>query len=382
MPSLNYLRSVVESLFSQKKQAWSAIVVLTLSVACLSSCFHIKKMLNVQLASLAPIPMLNANVYPAQGSISHKAFGIHAFEALSKRLAPSIQSAVYQQTGLTAQIKGMPIEAFVIGVDPVLLSWFGFSLKEGRLLAKEDDGQKVAVVGAQIAKRLEAAQTSLIGIQKRDILSVVGVLDTASTSSLWSYPSEDLIIVPMTTLSRLGVPLEGASFIVTSEVLSIDELMSELESVFNSDDYYHLWIQNPLAQEQWVFFEQFFSKTTVIVGSLLGLLGFGMMLQLLNTWFHQRRYEIGLHLALGASTQQCICWIRTHLLLLALISGVAGGFISLLITVLLATFFSWSLTFYSYGFVVLGFPMILVAGLIHLKSSIIKEIEPYAWLNT
>lgn len=268
---------------------------------------------------------------------SEQHLGINDIAAFCQLFKPAL-------TLLPYQVMRDQEDKTIIGTLSGLDSHLEWPLRAGRTLHPLDEQSKVAVVGQALQNKV--GQTlSLYG----QYFEIVGVLEEIPANPLIEFNPNRAIFISLSTLARLK-PLSGVnSFIVQSEHLPL--LVAE--QMFKDKIKILLGIEQVMLRDATLFAQVLIKQVSMTIQMLkllaltTLLLGMLSMVNLLIILIDERKKEIGLRLALGA-TAMTIGWqfLREILILCALgaIGGIVFGHLAAYIIVMklgLTYYFGW-----------------------------------------
>ncbi|MGC9142104.1 MAG: ABC transporter permease [Caldimicrobium sp.] len=266
-------------------------------------------------------------------------------QALEKIYGIKALSPLFSGTG-TARYSFKTITTMLNGVNESYIFLRKFSLIEGRNFLKgEITGyKKVAILGYKVKKELfgeESAEGKVILINKLPFV-VIGVLSPIGIDAS-NQDQDDQILVPITTsmsslfnadyLSGIYVAVENPSLIPQIE-RNIEELLLKRHRVspsnidFNiikAEDIFKFSLE---ASKLFTTLVQSISILCLLVGSL-GVTA--IMLLSVN----ERKKEIGLRLAIGASRRGVLLQFLLESILITFVGGLVGLLIGGLLSIIL-----------------------------------------------
>jgi putative ABC transport system permease protein len=231
----------------------------------------------------------------------------------------------------------------VTAVDPNILTTLHGSVARGSFLNAANITYPVAVLGATAAHALgiislNDSPTVSIGGQN---FTVVGILKTFPLSP--ALDSSALIGIPA-AVSTLGVANTPSTIDVRANPNDITSVLGALAATANPENPDQVAATSPTAQLQAKA-----AATSTLTELLLGLGAVALLVggvgiaNIMVITVLERRSEIGLRRALGATRRHIMVQFITESLILAAIGGFAGVLLGVMATVVFAELQSWGI---------------------------------------
>lgn len=254
-----------------------------------------------------------------------------------------------------------------VAADAGFFEALNLRVDQGRTWSPAEDRARarVCVIGPKVAARFPEGPIGRglsIGGERCRVIGVLAPTDHWDTN--FGFEWLDFVASPLDTVAipRPGVLSEAAVHLRT-EAVSRNEIVKRIANAILVDrrhgvDDFQIWDFNAFMAQ----FEQLFLLLEVVVGLIagvaLGVGGIGVMNMMLVS-VHERRREIGLRKALGASPPAILGQFLVEAALLSGSGGLAGvGLgvgLSLLANLLVARLLPTWVATISYGAVVLAF---------------------------
>lgn len=258
------------------------------------------------------------------------------------------QPAVIRAAGGQVRFHTQAFDTMIVGSEPRLQSAARLRVASGRFLSPFDGDANVVVLGANIVhrfadlgRRLRIGDMVALGNYQ---YRIVGVLLPASANPLLATDFNNLAIVPQASLTRLLREPAALSVLVqlttgTDPTLAASELAGALARRYGSSTFQISTAQQlleSLGQQQRLFF--YLSVGVGVVAAAVG--GVGIMTVMLTSVL-ERRKEIGLRLAIGASPRRIAAQFLVETALLAALGCTAGLLLGHVIACIVAHFAQW-----------------------------------------
>ncbi|MCC7164361.1 MAG: ABC transporter permease [Anaerolineae bacterium] len=230
-----------------------------------------------------------------------------------KEVVPIANDTLEEFSGISF---GIP--AVVYGVPPEHSGTLfpSVTLKEGRWLQRGDDYQ--AVVGSQLAKKRKLALGSVIPYRDHE-LTVVGILNETQTTP------DNIVMVSLETVRRLlkAPDIIAAIYVLPEDPATVDLIAQRIRETVDNVQVYTPAEAAAQAQQALAVFNVILVGGAVLAVFVGGLAVINTMIMSVN----ERRHEIGLKKAVGASDGEIV---REFVFESAVI-GFLGGAIGLLL---------------------------------------------------
>ncbi len=310
------------SLWSQKKLTIAILVALTLAIATQTGLCHFKATIHEATLSLSPPNRFRVDLYQDSNPNKQKRTVTPRYwKSLEDDLGSDWRVMAYQPMGLSVFYNGTRVDAEVIAIDPEWLAELSVVVNKGRLLEEDDAGQKVAIAGQRVALDLIENKSAVIWLNREFGTTLLGTLKEQKTEMGFDYDINRCIFVPIESLSRFRVkPAPSALWVAYPKAMTMKNAQKKLEAVLEARSY-RAWIRDPEALSP---HQALLNTATLGLSGLLSFSALGLLLYAFYQWFHQRQYELGLRLAVGASARDCAVFVGSHFMLLSGISALLG----------------------------------------------------------
>jgi len=282
---------------------------------------------------------------------------------------------------VSVKVAGGTERVFVAGITPEYLPTMNRKIASGRGLTEDDQRRRssVAVLGASMASKFLAGADPV----GRDVLvdgihfRVVGVLSPQMVFNEDTYIDSNGILVPLEAymdrldpshkLTQVGVKLKAMRD--TKDVSAL--LLGRAKQAHHGIEDTEIM---DLSAEAAKAYRQFLSQMhgwRVVLLSLAGtvlLVGGVGVLSVMLISFSERRYEIGLRKALGASDHQIFLQFLLEAVVMAALGALAGTFAGALVCQALSANFPFGLP--------VNFVGLVVAWLVALALALLFGLYP------
>ena len=320
--------------------------------------------------------LIGVSLYQSGEHESPQTFILPRWRQLQDNLkTQQIAVIAYQPMGASITTHGKSVQAQIVGVEPDLFAWLGTKLQSGRFLSKVDDTKKIVVSGHAVA-------SDLFIINQKEVLSTVGVLESIESSPWFDFDINQCLFVPLTTLPRLGASLDPTSLLLKYQDQDIESVQETFQTFFRSYAKSSLFFQNPQSWDLLQGQIRLFHEIIWLFSFFMVLLGLIFIVQMMNALLTQRRYELGVRMALGASATDCMRYMMAQVFLLTITASAIGFVVSLMITGFLATLYSWPWIFSLLG-LMMHFGLIFISlCIVRFQLRKIYQSMPYEFLTS
>ncbi|MGE5397245.1 MAG: ABC transporter permease [Chitinophagales bacterium] len=301
---------------------------------------------------LTIMPSGGRGAFRGTGSTSLKMSDATAIAQLPyvKNVAPSVETSVTSTAG------SLSWSTSVTGTTPELAEIRSWELTQGSFFTEEelDNASKVAVIGPTVVENLFSTSNSVVG-QKISLnglpFTVIGVLPTQGSSGGMS-DDDNVVYVPITTAQ---IRLTGSSSLrsivvqateqdaLTFLTDSITTLLRQRHRLADSaDDDFRIMDSAELLST--------IEETTQILTLLLGGIacvslivgGIGVM-NIMLVSVTERTREIGIRMAVGATTKDVLSQFLVEAVMLCIIGGAVGSVLGWAGSTIFGALSSWTM---------------------------------------
>lgn len=270
-------------------------------------------------------------------------------------LIPSVRdiapyTALYQQISY----EGHPITSPIIGADQSLARIIHIEILQGHFVSSYESYEHHCVIGHRLAEQLQHfTYKNPIGAQLQIgqmLYTIIGIAKPWKENAFFNEDINQAIIVPLT-----GIELINPSSKITNAILllnanaSIDDVINAIKHTIKKQAP-KLGVFVRSAKQIINSMEnqgRIFTLLLATIGSISLLVGGIGIMNVMLVSVGERKQEIGIRKALGATNRHIQFLFLTEALFLSLTGGILGIFIGLVATWIIAHMNHWPFMFYT-----------------------------------
>jgi putative ABC transport system permease protein len=302
---------------------------------------------------LLAITINNADSEDHHASASSASLTLPQAEGIASADQAVLEVAPYTSLYDSASYNGHAVNATILGVTDSFARVVHLQIDRGRLISSFDHRQLFCVIGNKVYQDLKKVDNQdPLGKQLqvgKNFLTVVGVLKPWPENSFVYADMDASILVPIAatqTLSQYAMinnillKLKPTSDIESSKIKITNYLNSQVSGK-------HLFFRS--AEELVASMGKQSQILTIFLGLIGGISllvgGIGVMNIMLVSVVERKR-EIGIRLAIGATQKDIRYLFLVEAILLSLVGGGLGVFCGMLITLMIALIWHWQFVFF------------------------------------
>lgn len=259
----------------------------------------------------------------------------------------------------------------LIGGFSQLRTVLNLKIAAGRFINNYDDREPYVILGATLANKL--GWNGRYGSELRlgrYYFTVIGVLEETASNPLIPADINETAIIPFGAVRRVSAQRDVSHFIVKIDATEHTEKFSEMFKSYLSGLENGPVVRINSAKQLIESME----AQHLVISYLLSAVGFISLLvggigvaNVMLTSVTERRQEIGLRMALGASENTILTMFLIEAALLSTLGGVVGALVGAILSYFLVVFFGWSFTLplsIIFGGVLLSMVVGILSGLV------------------
>jgi len=344
--------STKSMLFAHKLRTFLAILgiaVGTASVVALLSSGQLATQQALKQFSRLGDDLMAVNALPKDVKVSRT---VNLDPAVISKInqLPSVKSvAPYSVLYLATVFNGQPIQTSIIAADERLQTVLTLKQAKGFFINHVYGYQPFCVIGSDLAERLSAHTSKpLIGQQiqfGQQLFTISGILAPAAESAFFSENANQSAFISIPAAARLEKQVTLQNLVMRLDKNTPpDVVKQQLQKVIdNTESNIRLFFRSAeqilaAMQKQ----GRIFSALLGLIGAIaLFIAGVGVM-NIMLVSVTERKREIGLRLAIGATRYDIQRLFLKEAVCLALLGGLLGVIIGNGVVVIICHFFQWS----------------------------------------
>ena len=357
-----YLREAIRSLYASKQRTLLALIGIVVGIGAVIAMMNITEIAQEQ--ALREFKALGTDLL----NISS------IFQAPDKGEAPSIklddaldllaqteslqQVAPFVNDGHFINYAGVIDYVNVLGITATYNPLNKLEVAQGRLLSTLDEKNYFCVLGASVAEQLrDKIDVSLhLNLSKIPLLlgqhlkignklfTIIGILKPTPNQGILPYQTDQTVLIPIKTALRFFENSEINNIIVKMKAESdYQQVMAEINHYFNSK-IPGLQLIITAAEDIIEHIEQqmqLFAFLSGAIGSIALLVGGIGVMNVMLANVNERKVEVGIRRALGATRSDIQWQFLIESILLSLLGGIMGIFLGIAITYGVVRFNDW-----------------------------------------
>ncbi|EKD44958.1 MAG: hypothetical protein ACD_70C00139G0006 [uncultured bacterium] len=296
-----------------------------------------------------------------------------------------VHAAPYVINGQSMHFEGMPLHGDVVGVTERFLDITKIHIFRGRFISDLDHQKFYCVIGNEVAKKIHYSPSAVVGKQMHVgnfIFTIIGVLKKTQNN----------FFVPVNMNNSIFIPIQ-ASYILNTNT-RIQNILVQLRSSADMDEAKNSLqtkLQRLLPTQKILFLDPqqlinlikkeraTYADLLIAIGCISLVVGGIGVMNIMLVSVVERRREIGIRMAIGATQSDIVRLFLTESVMLTLFGGLLGVVIGQLTSYGLAFFHHWEFYFYLMP-ILLGFTVSVLVGIISgfypaLRASRLNPIE-------
>lgn len=340
------LRELAVEAFSnlkgQGRRSALALLGVVIGAASIVALMNIAYM--AQVTTLKSFQQTGVDVISVQlETTGHETLSVERIHDVSRRDPEAVLAAPYASTSATLSAGTRNQSAMIAAVTPAMIQLGGLSVAQGRLIAEVDACNRVAVIGSKLAADLSAPGAALVPGAVVHIgsygFTVVGVLNPVSYQSMSPISYDEAALIPLACARRVMGP-DGATGALIKLAPDAD-ITAAVARYTNALSTTHAPVKVQDAKSMIEAMKKqmaLLGGVLIAIGSISLLVGgVGVMNVMLMTVMERRR-EIGLRAAIGATPFDIRMMFLIEAVVLALGGGLIGDVLGVGLTAVAALF--------------------------------------------
>jgi putative ABC transport system permease protein len=294
---------------------------------------------------------------------NRESIALSQWEQMSDHIASIMEMAPYSTAYQPLSFQGKQMQGVVIGANEHLAHIAHIKLACGYFVSFVESYEHYCVIGARLAQQIKAISfEDPLGKQIRighSLYTIIGIAKPWKENGFFNEDINQAAIIPLAGIRMLSKDAKISNVILRLKPdSSIDEVIEEIRQMIYSMAP-KLSVFPRSAKQIIASMEnqgQIFTLLLGIIGSISLLVGGIGVMNVMLVSVSERKKEIGIRKAVGAKKSEIQTLFLVEAILLSLLGGMAGVFLGLMVTRILAYFSNWNFSIYflppAAGFVV------------------------------
>lgn len=343
------LREAFANLRSRGQRSGLALLGIVIGTAAIIAMLNIGHV--AQLETMKQFERLGIDIIQVRGSPNGGPAGFEQtlIDNLPQAIPGIAEATPYATEQIKARANGKEASVVVMAAPAVMADRLALAPQAGRLLTDIDDCAQVGVIGAKAAAELSPNAPDLLGKQialNGYLFTVVGVLRPTPDDGVSLAPYGDAFLIPLACARRVLPSNQATGVLVrVSGEADVDRIDRELQRTLPNKT---TLVQTSNARSIIATMNRQKGLLAAVLAAIGGISllvgGIGVMnVMLMNIM--ERRREIGLRAAIGATPRDIQTMFLVEAAMLAATGGLAGAILGLLISAVVVTLFHWDFSF-------------------------------------
>ncbi|HEY2177093.1 MAG TPA: ABC transporter permease [Caulobacteraceae bacterium] len=321
------------------------ILIGSASIVAMLTIGHMAQRETLKLFAHMGVDILSIHAQPAGDQVAR--LDRRTIETLSARVPGVLTAAPFASDRTSASAGTLSADVGVAAVTPALVQVISLRMNRGRFIAPVDDDSLVAVVGSETADKLSAPGAPLRpGAQMRVkgyVFTVIGVLAPVPFTALDPTDFNSAVITPLTASRRILTSPEPDTALIRMRPGADAKATGEKAAAALANPTATLQVQTARELIAGMNAEKAIHSTLLTAIGAISLLvgGIGVMNVMLMGVMERRR-EIGLRAAIGATPGDLQMMFLVEAAALALTGGLIGLIVGLVSAFTFAAASGWS----------------------------------------
>jgi putative ABC transport system permease protein len=274
-------------------------------------------------------------------------------------------STLYQTISYDGRILNNPI----VGANEALARMLHLHLATGHFVSSFASYEHQCVIGNQLAQQLQQFKYGkIIGRQLKigeTLYTIIGVLKPWKENTFFNQDMNQALIIPIKGITLINPTAQiNHAILRLHPKISIDDIVTSIQQTIKKQaPRQHAFIRSAKQIIEGMENQgHIFTLLLATIGSISLLVGGIGIMNIMLVSIHERKQEIGIRKALGATRQQIHYLFLTEAFFLSFVGGILGVVLGIGATWIIAKINHWQFTLYFMP-PILGFFVSVATGL-------------------
>jgi len=366
------------------------ILVGTAAVVALISCGQLATEKALEQFKALGTNLLSVSAFGRSEESRHSSIPLSAWRKIPARIPYVLEVAPFASTYQAMSFRGRALTGSVVGADESLAHIIHLQLARGHFVSFVDSFEHFCVIGDRIAGQMrQESQDDPIGKQLRigrTLYTIIGVLKPWGENGFFNEDINQSVIVPVAGMALVTKDSQTNSAVMLLKPdAPIDQVINEVKQVVNQSAP-KLTVYVRSAKQIIASMEsqgRIFTLLLAVIGGISLLVGGIGIMNVMLVSVSERKKEIGIRKAVGASNHDIHALFLVESVLLSLVGGLLGVLLGLMFTWGVAWFNQW--TFHVYWVPPLaGFVVSVITGIFfgYYPAKRAARLEPIVSLRS
>lgn len=314
--------------------------------------------------------LLSISVYPNNQSKNKEAQITLSQWRQLKELSPQIREiAPYTTAYQPTSFEGQKINASLIGADESLAKIINIQMAQGHFVSFVETYEHFCVVGHEVYQEINRITTKdPLGQQLKigqSLYTIIGIAKPWKENGFFNDDINHAVILPISGMALLNKDIKiNHAIMLMAENTNIDDTIEQMKHQlhqFSPDLNFFVRSAKQLIESMESQGKIFTLLLAVIGGISLLVGGIGVMNVMLVS-VSERKKEIGIRKAIGATNRDIQTLFLAESVMLSLVGGTLGVILGICLTWVIALFSQWPFTIYIMP-PIAGFAVSVITGI-------------------
>lgn len=336
--------------------AMLGILVGTAAVVALMSCGRLAtekalaqfKTLGTDLLSVSAYQSNNPNQKGERPSLS-----LTAWRQLQEHVPEVLAIAPYSTAYQPISFQGHPLTGAIIGADETLARIVHIDLMQGQFVSFVESFEHVCVIGHGLLKQLyTVSMDNPLGKQiqlGQTLYTIIGVANPWKENGFFNEDVNQAVIIPIAGMALVNKDTQiNNAVLLLKPTVPIDAVIEQLKQrIKQHSPQLNLFVRSAKQIIQSMESQgRIFSLLLAVIGGISLLVGGIGIMNVMLVSVSERKKEIGIRKAVGATRRDIQYLFLIESILLSFLGGVLGVLLGLIVTLIIAYFSDWPFQFY------------------------------------
>jgi len=268
--------------------------------------------------------------------------------ALQKKIPAIVNEAPYSTVYTDVSYQGEKIQANIIGSVPELQEVVQITLSMGRFISRYDNYEPYCVIGKEIAESLrKQGIKNPLNKQLRvgsRYYTIIGVANDWKENAFFNNDINKSLIIPINTAKFISAHASISNIVMKLvEYANIDLVQQQIEKEFQriSSDKQLFFRSAKQLIDSMTSQRNTLTLLLALIGSIALIVGGIGVMNIMLVSVVERRREIGIRKAVGASSKDIRELFLVEAIALSVLGGLLGVLVGLFTSYIIATFAGW-----------------------------------------